>query len=119
MQVPTVRNMELKHRSFKGFLEAFNVDIACFQVDSSCSATLRQCTTVLCTRPHECDSARVPLAMDTVPYMQETKLPDSRITKDLACLPGFEVGQAYAGLPGLNSGHAVVHSTCFHLLLQH
>lgn len=32
LQAPTVRNMELKHKSFKGFFEAFSVDIACFQV---------------------------------------------------------------------------------------
>lgn len=49
--VPTVRNMEHRYKSFKGFLEAFGIHIACFQ---------------------------------------EVKLPDAKITKDLACVPGYQ-----------------------------
>ncbi|GLI67278.1 hypothetical protein VaNZ11_011462 [Volvox africanus] len=48
---PTVRNMELRHKSFRGFLDHLQLDIACFQ---------------------------------------EVKLPATRITRDLACIDGFQ-----------------------------
>ncbi|GIM03777.1 hypothetical protein Vretimale_8394, partial [Volvox reticuliferus] len=48
---PTVRNMELRHKSFRGFLDHLQLDIACFQ---------------------------------------EVKLPAPRITRELACVEGFQ-----------------------------
>ncbi|KXZ53641.1 hypothetical protein GPECTOR_6g558 [Gonium pectorale] len=43
--------MELRYKSFRGFMDRFTVDIACFQ---------------------------------------EVKLPEARVTKELACVPGFQ-----------------------------
>ncbi|EFJ48590.1 hypothetical protein VOLCADRAFT_104648 [Volvox carteri f. nagariensis] len=48
---PTVRNMELRHKSFRGFMDHLQLDIACFQ---------------------------------------EVKLPAARITRELACVEGFQ-----------------------------
>lgn len=113
-----MKNFELRHKSFRGFLDHWNLDIAAFQVRgagvpaccegwgqagaSSGSNPARHSTPMLVNGvPHDCVRL-VPLIgwvcyQPVLMHLQEVKLPAAKVTKELACVDGFQVASKGSG----------------------
>ena len=152
VQVPTVRNFVLKHGSLRGFFEHHQADIVCFQVRMQLKAPVScagGCATyhpaagtatelsmlkimfvnlLACIRQWYL-TATLPsivsptMFTSTFRALQETKVLAEKLTRELACVDGFESFWAvsrekkgYSGAPSVltgNCGRGHSHQGCF------
>lgn len=84
---PTLPNFTLRHGSLRGFFDAHHLDVVCFQVGLIAPAALLQRWPTI-EHPHS-HAARLDAALP-----QETKVHADKLSKDLCCVEGYEVGPA-------------------------
>ncbi len=96
LQAPTARNAVLKHGSWAGFFQHHGLDLLALQASGMQravflpplawawrAASKQSCTHVACCLP--------PADMQVfVLAMQESKVIDDKLTKELACVDGFQ-----------------------------
>ena len=89
-QAPTVRNIVLKHGDLASYFNADKLDVVCLQVRGGGVPIRLAPAPPQLRRPSR---AGLPATLPERPTPQEVKLPEAKLTKELACVEGFEVGR--------------------------